>query len=71
MVNKLYRCEHCFAWYEYKTRAKSCCSGIITSFDVILKKRTSCTKGMKHLYTNKVTHKRQDYCYYCGKKREN
>jgi len=72
MVKKiLYMCQNCFAFYESRKRAKSCHQGLIIIYDVKIFKRISCSNAFKHLYTDKKTGKRIDYCFYCGKRKPN
>jgi hypothetical protein len=71
-VNKrLYMCQSCFSYYDNRKRAKRCHEGLIVAYDVVLSKRIGCDSGFKHLYTDKLTGKRINNCFYCGKVKSN
>jgi hypothetical protein len=62
-------CQNCMAFYEDRDRAKRCHEGYIIDYDVSIFQRKSCSGSYKHLYTNKATGKRINYCYYCSKQK--
>lgn len=84
MVKILFRCEHCFSYYESKTRTKECCKDIQKDGDTVISKFTGQLdkveqigrkrrpygncKDGKRCWFTLPNGQRSNKCIYCGRK---